>query len=165
MSYQEALANSDWPRLITKIHPGVFKYFSKKDIEIELDKAFKGKNFETHFIGMSVDSISPVIIKNSIKYSLLRLGMTADMIFTDTLDGTYTRESLEKACEGLKNEFGKDFRGCTVKSNGIQFSLADHCYVIYLPEEKKWFCLTKDMESKQFVDKIIPADVRKALGF
>lgn len=164
-SYADALSRSDWPGLISKIHPQAFEYVSKRGMEDELKASLKGDNYLMHFTEMNIDSIYQVIAKGSAKYSFVRLNMTARMIFTDTLDGSYTKEALDKMCEAMRKGFEKDLLGCLHLHNGIEFASRAYCYVVYIPDEKKWFCITKDSDSERIVNKIIPAEIRKEFGF
>jgi hypothetical protein len=70
---------------------------------------------------------------------------------------------MDKLCEGIKEEMGQEFVSCISTPNGVEFSAIEYCYVVYIPENKKWFYLTNTDESAVLVNKIIPAEIREKL--
>lgn len=164
-SYNEAFSKSDWPAVIKLVHPVIFKYISRKEFEKGLNSGFKGDDFEIRVRNTTIDSIFPVIQEGTRKYSLVLIKLTANMLLADSSDKGTLNQRLTQICEGMKGEFGKDFISCEVKENQIEFATYDRCYTIYLPKEKKWFVLSKDEDSEEIVNKIIPEEVRLKLGY
>jgi hypothetical protein len=165
--YNEAFIRYDWEATLDIIHPDVFKTISREDFKKTLENAFSGDGYVIQFERISIDSVSPVIIDKGIKYSLVMMHNTSFMKLTGLTDSTITanKETLSNACEGMKQQFGQNFISCEVQNTGIRFSVKDRCYAIFIPAQKKWYFLSKDVQSEFITDKIVPANVREKLGY
>lgn len=165
--YSNAFIRYDWEKLLDLIHPDVFHKISREDFKKAMENAVIGDGYEIQFEGMAIDSVSPVIIGQDIKYALVMMRSTSFMKLTALTDSTITanKETLSNACEGMKQQFGRNFISCEVQNTGIRFSIKERCYAVYLPANKRWYFLSKDNEAGMIANDIIPFEVREKLGF
>lgn len=163
-NYNDAFRRADWETVLDLIHPDVFKMVTRDNFKKMLQTTFKGDGYEMQFEQMNIDSIHPVVTHNKDKYSLIFMNATSFIKYTEETDSAgISQETLANTCEGMKAEFGKDFISCQPSGNGVRFSIRDRCYAIYLSGKKKWYFLSKDKDSEDMFDKIMPAEVRDKL--
>jgi hypothetical protein len=164
-SYSEAFSRSDWPAVINLLHPQAFDFIPKKEFEKALVNTFESGELQIRVNSMIIDSIYPSVHDGTKKYSLVLVRSVTEMFERAASDSTELQISLTELCEGMKQELAEDFISCEPKENKIELSSKDRMYVIYLPKEKKWFVLSKDEDSEEMVNKIIPKKVREKLGY
>jgi hypothetical protein len=165
-STHSASQRQDWPAVIQLIHPDVFQYISKKSFEQALQNTMSGDGFKTRIIAADIDSIYPSVLHKGNKYSLVRLTLSVELMLTGGSDSSKVRSRIpDDICDQLREGDEENFMDCRIVGNGVEYSMKDFSYAIYLARKKKWFVLSSDEDTDVIVNKIIPAEVRKTFGY
>jgi hypothetical protein len=167
--YITALKKKDWASLTNLIHPDVFKQISRKSFEKAMNNSMNGDGFAIEIKDSQIDSLyHPMDYQGDI-YTYVRMITKTFMKPSDNSSNSNEADNKipEDFCNLLKEQDDKhgSTNDCRLVNGGVEFSMIDFSYVIFLEKKKKWYLLSKDEDSEQLVNKIIPEEVRKNFGY
>ena len=162
-AYNKAYLDQDWKYVASLVHPEVFNFFSKEDFIKMLDDTIQRKYYKIISKELFIDSITPSLRDRENKYVLLYLHTKSTLELSSEIDSLKTEEVTTNMCKTLKENFGADFTNCVTSNRKVSYQMKEKCYATFLSEQKKWFILIQDENTKKIVDKIIPREIVRKL--
>lgn len=158
----EANYTMDFNTILDYTYPKVFDIVDKKTMYETLDKTFQNEEFGVRFVYPDPKfNFSDLKKIDNQTFCLVSYNGAIRMKFEEKLDDQTSKRMLDAfqiSMRDKKVSFEKDRNSFLIEGNSIMIAISDAL------TQKKWKFLNYDPTQMDFLNKIVPENIRKQLG-